>query len=215
MVLLGPPGSGKGTQGRLLSQRYKIPLISTGEILREAIKLKLELGSEAEKFLDKGKLVPDDVMLGIVRERISRNDAKGGFILDGFPRTEPQALEFEKLLGEMGTRLDAVVNVDVPEAVIVKRLVSRVVCSKCAANYNLATNPTRVPGRCDACGGKLEKRADDAEETVRTRIAVYHSSTEPLLAFYRERSLLHSISGDGEVSSVFGRVVKSLNSSAG
>lgn len=195
LVLFGPPGSGKGTQAARLSQRFKIPVISTGEIFREAVAQGNELGKKAKSILEKGQLVPDDITFGIVSARLSQEDCAKGFILDGFPRTTPQAEALEGWLLANNRRLDRAVALEVMEEELVARLSSRWMC-KCGRLYNSRSLPATHVGLCDACGGRLFQREDDRPDTIRQRLAVYHKQTRPLLSFYKERNILLSIAGD-------------------
>jgi adenylate kinase len=203
MVLLGPPGSGKGTQARLLEDRLGIPQISTGDIFRRAIALNTPLGIEAEKYVSRGSLVPDDLTIGLVRERLREKDAARGFILDGFPRTIPQARGVEEMAKELGWELDAVVYINVPERILLGRLVERQTCPSCGMMYHLANRPPLDEGTCDECGSSLEIREDDNEETFKKRLAVYFSQTSPLVDYYKHKSRLVDIDGSGGVEEVF------------
>ncbi|MGE4352721.1 MAG: adenylate kinase [Oscillospiraceae bacterium] len=186
LILLGAPGAGKGTQAEILSRDLAIPTISTGNILRAAIKNGTPVGITAKKFIDNGKLVPDDVIIGIIRERLAEDDCKNGFILDGVPRTIPQAQALE----EAGIDIDYAIYLDVSEEVIIARMSGRRTCKDCGATYQVATRPPKKEGICDICGGKLIIRNDDAPETVRARLKVFHEETEPLKDFYAKRSKL-------------------------
>jgi len=195
LVLLGAPGCGKGTHSAWMIAEYGIPQISTGDILREAVARGSELGTLAKRYMDSGALVPDDVILGLMRERIAAPDAAKGFILDGFPRTIPQAEGLGKLLSQQGTRLDRVVKIDVPREELVSRLTSRRVCPDCKAVYNVNFRPPRQEGVCDACGGRIVQRADDTEETVLSRLGVYEQQTAPLVSYYQAQKLLAVVDG--------------------
>jgi adenylate kinase len=209
IVLLGPPGAGKGTQGELLAERCELPRYATGDILRGAVREGTPLGREAERFMDAGELVPDELVIDLVRDVLGRPQAADGFILDGFPRTVAQAEGLQTTLDERGARLDAVIYLDVPEDELVRRLAGRRVCSACGTVYNVHFEPPRETGVCDACGGHLETRDDDREETVRNRLRVYHEQTEPLLDWYaRSRAPLRRIQGVGDVDEVFGKLLK-------
>jgi len=194
--LLGPPGAGKGTQSVVLSKEYGLPHISTGDILRESIKAGLPLGLEAKSYMDKGDLVPDEVVTGIVAERLSKPDAKKGFILDGFPRTLNQAKELDKSLKDMSSVLDLVLYFETSEKVAIERLTGRRVCKSCGFNYHIKNIPPKVEGVCDKCGKGLFQRPDDKEETVRNRLKVYEAQTSPLIDYYSGRSMLRKVSGD-------------------
>ena len=206
MVIFGPPGSGKGTQAKLVSELYGIPHISTGDILREEVERGSELGRMAEGYISRGLLVPDEVVIGIVRQRLMREDCRPGFILDGFPRTLRQAEELDRILGELGWRLDVVVNLVVSEEEVLRRITLRRMCSVCGAIYHLESNPPKRPGVCDRCGGRLYQRDDDTEETVRKRLQVYRAQTEPILRYYRERGLVRDVDGNPPIEEVFEEV---------
>lgn len=211
MVILGPPGVGKGTQGRRLAQEKQWALVSTGEMLREAVAKGTPLGLEARRHMEAGELVPDEVMIGLVRERTARADAREGIILDGFPRTVPQADALEEMFSERGQRVDVGVSLSAPEAEIVRRLSARRECPVCQRAYNLVTAPPRDGRHCDDHPGtELRQRADDAEETVRRRLAVYREQTEPLIEYYRGRGRLVDIEGGGEVEQVHEAIVAAL-----
>lgn len=195
LILLGPPGAGKGTQAERISDLYGIPHISTGDIFRDNLSRGTELGLEAKGYMDRGELVPDEVVIGIVRDRLDAPDCAKGFILDGFPRTVAQADALKEMLGELGRPLDHVLNIDVPDAVVVERLTARRTCRSCGVNYNLIFNAPAEEGKCDACGGELYQRDDDGEETVRTRLEEYHGKTKPLIDYYRREGLLRDIEG--------------------
>jgi len=184
LLLMGPPGSGKGTQAAKLSAFFGIPHVSTGDIFRDELARETPLGLKAKAYMEAGELVPDDVVTGMVKERLAKEDCRNGYILDGFPRTIPQAEELEAILRERNGSIDHVVHLDVSEDVIVKRLTGRLKCSACKRDYNAYFNPPRKEGTCDACGAALESRADDNEETIRNRLAVYEAETKPLLSFY-------------------------------
>ena len=210
MILFGPPGAGKGTQAKKLQAALGIPQISTGDILREARRQGTELGRRAAEYMDQGELVPDEVILGLVRERLSQPDCRDGFVLDGFPRTILQAEGLEGILEETGRPLDRVVSLAVPDEVIVERLSARRVCGRCGQEYNLKTRPPRRDEVCDRCGGELVQRPDDRPETIRERLRVYREKTEPLRSFYRERGLWAEVDGVGGVEEVFVRVRRAL-----
>lgn len=199
LILLGPPGAGKGTQSQCLKQKFGIPQISTGDMLREARKNKTLLGQKAEKYMNAGELVPDEVVIGIVDERLQAPDCAQGFILDGFPRTAAQADALGALLQQRGGHIDAVLNFDVPEVELVQRLSGRRVCQACGATYHAHFSPTITAGVCDKCGGVVVQRQDDSEDTVRQRLRVYQEQTKPLIGYYRQKNLLKTISGLGTV----------------
>lgn len=209
-MLLGPPGAGKGTQATLLSKHFGIPHVSTGDILRAEVSRGSALGSEAKRFMDKGELVPDGVMLGIVRQRLAQPDSTGGVLLDGFPRSLPQAAGLEEIFAEREQPL-RVVSLDVPAAEVVRRLSGRRTCRTCGAMYHLAFEPPAKAGVCDRDGGPLYQRDDDREEIIHARLEVYRKETEPLLDFYRRRSLLREVDGTGTSAEVFRRVIQSID----
>ncbi len=202
LVFLGPPGAGKGTQARRLADRYGIPQVATGDILREAIASGSELGQRARAYVERGELVPDEVMLAVVEERLRRADAQRGFILDGFPRTVAQAEGLDRLLRRLGWRLDAVVLFEVPEEALVRRLAGRWTCPACGRVFHDVYNPPRTPGVCDADSTRLVQREDDRPETVRRRLAVYAEQTAPLVEYYRARGLLHRVDGSRDPEAV-------------
>jgi adenylate kinase len=210
IILLGAPGVGKGTQAKKIMNRYPIPQISTGDILRAAVRNATALGQEAKRYMDRGELVPDKVIMGMIRERLRENDCKKGFILDGFPRTIQQAEGLDALLAELGLHLDAVIDIDVDYEKIVARLTNRRSCARCGADYNLLSNPPNEDGTCRKCGGAIIQRDDDNEATIRNRLAVYESQTRPLKSFYKAKGLLRSIDGDRAVDGVFAAVVAAL-----
>jgi adenylate kinase len=207
LVLLGPPGAGKGTQSAAISARYNVPHISTGDILREAIKQGTELGKYAETFMSKGELVPDETIIGIVAERLKQPDAAKGFLFDGFPRTVAQAESLDKVLAESGNALDAVISLEVDEEEVVKRLSSRKVCADCGA---ISAAPADNNDKCKACGGKLYTRTDDQPDAIRTRLQVYRAQTEPLIAYYTNKGIIHPIQAEGTIEQVSDRISESL-----
>ncbi len=210
LILLGAPGVGKGTQGALISKEYNIPQISTGDILRNEVKNKTELGKKAKVYMDKGELVPDDVIIGMMENRIKQDDCKNGFILDGFPRTVAQAEAFDEMLKKNGLELDKVLLIDVPEEEIIERLTGRRVCPSCGAVYHIKNNPPKKEGICDQCGSELVQRDDDKEEVVRNRLEVYKKNTMPLINYYTKTSKLVKIDGTGEINEIFERIKKVL-----
>jgi adenylate kinase len=211
--MFGPPGAGKGTQAKFLSDKLGIPQISTGDILREAVKKGTPLGVQAQSFMNKGALVPDEVVIGLIEERIKDKDCAGGFVLDGFPRTIAQAEALDKLLEKRGTPLTRVINLKVGDREIIKRSISRRVCKSCNTIYNLLVEPPKVPDRCDKCGGELYQRDDDKEEVVKNRLRVYADQTKPLLKFYSKKRLLKEVDGGKSVHDVQEAVLAILQSS--
>lgn len=211
IVLLGAPGSGKGTQARLLAERYKIRQISTGDVLREAVASNSSLGRQAKIAMDAGQLVGDDVVLGILQERILRPDARSGFILDGFPRSLPQAEALDLLLGSVGRPLNAAVLLAVDVDALLQRLAGRRTCLSCGQEYNVFYSPPHIDGRCDACGGRLRHRADDNEETIGNRLRVYEAQTLPVINYYKEQGLLRTVQGVGEIPHIFKAMCKVLD----
>jgi len=210
IILLGPPGAGKGTQAKDLVNKYGIPQISTGDILRKNLAEKTPLGLEAKKFMDAGGLVPDSVVIGIVKERLKEADCKKGYILDGFPRTVPQAEELDKALAEMGTPLDKVLSIEVPDVELVKRLSGRRTCKSCQEGYHVMFKAPKVADKCDKCGGELYQRDDDKEEAIKNRLVVYQSSTAPLIAYYTGKGLLRAVDGVGSMGDILKRMVTAL-----
>ena len=206
MILLGAPGAGKGTQAERLCKVLEIPTISTGNILRAAVKNGTPTGLKAKAFMDAGKLVPDEVIIGIITERLAEDDCKNGYILDGVPRTIAQAEAMEKA----GINFDAVVSIEVADEVIMERMSGRRVCESCGASYHLVAVPPKMAGVCDSCGGKLVQRKDDAPETVKDRLAVYHKETEPLKDFYAQRGLLKSVENQPSVEATTAAILKAL-----
>ena len=206
LILLGAPGAGKGTQGEIIRERLDIPTISTGVILREAIKAGTPLGQQAKAIIDQGGLVPDEVVNGIVRERLGQEDCKNGFILDGFPRTLPQA----QALDQMGVQIDKVLYIQVPDALIEERLCNRRVCEGCGATYHLLNQPSSAGDLCEKCGGKLIIRKDDKPETIRERLATYHQMTEPLADYYRSQGKLSEIDGSTTIEAATEATLRAL-----
>jgi len=203
LILLGPPGAGKGTQAERINARYSIPHISTGDIFRENLKKGTELGMKAKEYMDRGELVPDGLVIDIVADRLKKTDCRGGFILDGFPRTVAQADALKDILAGMAMPLDHVLNIQVPRDVVVKRLTARRTCRSCGRIYHLIYNPPEKEGVCDDCGGELYRRDDDSEETVLARMDEYEEKTQPLIDYYRGEGLLRDIDGSVEPSEVF------------
>lgn len=206
LILLGAPGAGKGTQAELIAAKLGIPTISTGNILREAIKNGTEIGLKAKSFMDQGKLVPDDVIIGIVRERVSQPDCEKGYILDGMPRTIPQAQALE----DAGIHFDSVVSIEIEDAVIEQRMTGRRVCGSCGASYHVTANPPKVEGVCDHCGKELSIRKDDAPETVRNRLKVFHQETEPLKGFYEKLGKLKLVEGNQPIADITNAILKAI-----
>ncbi len=209
LVLLGPPGAGKGTQAQVLVKNLGLPHISTGDMLREAVRNGAPLGLKAKEYMDTGKLVPDEVVIGLVAERLRQPDARKGFILDGFPRTPEQAESLDRTLVQLGMPLDHVLYFKTSLPVIIRRLSGRRVCGQCNKNYHVKNFPPKQEGVCDACGGKLVQRPDDREETIEERLRVYEAQTAPLIDYYRRKGSLAEVSGDLEVEPLFA-VLKSL-----
>ena len=203
LLIMGRPGAGKGTQAANIKEYYKIPHISTGDMFRAAMKNETKLGLEAKKYMEKGLLVPDEVTIGIVEERLLEDDCKNGFLLDGFPRTIAQAEALDAFLAKNGVKLDAVLDVNVPAEILVRRMVGRRVCKTCGATFHVEFNAPKVEGICDNCGAKLIQRPDDTEETAVNRLAVYDQNTAPLLDFYAKKNLLKTVNGDQPLDKVF------------
>ena len=206
IIFLGAPGAGKGTQAEIISEKFGIPTISTGNIIREALKNGTEMGLKAKAYTEAGQLVPDEVVIGIIKERLVKDDCANGFILDGFPRTIPQA----EALGAMGIDIDKIVSIEVPDENILERMTGRRVCGKCGASYHLSFKKPAVDGVCDSCGDALVQRKDDAPETVADRLKVYHDQTEPLKDYYAGLGKLEIVEGIGSVSEITERVLKAL-----
>ena len=214
IVLMGPPGAGKGTQAKLISNMYSIPHISTGDIFRKHISQYTPLGIKAKEIIDKGQLVPDDVTIHMVKERIGLEDCKVGFLLDGFPRTVAQAIALETYLQDNNDKLNAVISVEVPRADILKRMTGRRVCLNCGATYHISFNPTKVEGKCDVCGNEVIHRMDDQEETVKRRLRIYDEQTLPLIQYYKGKNLLHTIDGTLDIKEVSKNICDNLGSEA-
>ena len=210
LILLGPPGAGKGTQAELIIERYNIPHISTGDIFRAAIKEGTPLGVKAKGYLDSGQLVPDEIVIGIVQERLKRNDCKNGFLLDGFPRTIPQANVLEVFLKELNREITAVINIDVDFEVLLARITGRRLCRNCGAVYHIQNKREKTEGVCDHCGGEIYQRDDDLPETVKKRLQVYQNQTEPLISYYSEKKLLKSFDGQEPIRVIFEKICDSL-----
>lgn len=210
LIFLGAPGAGKGTQAEIVSEKYNIPAVSTGNIIRESLKKGTEMGLKAKAFIDAGKLVPDEVVINIIRERLAEDDCKNGFILDGFPRTIPQA----EALDQMGIRIDKVINIYVPDEKIVKRMSGRRVCSACGNSYHLDYKKPKQADICDSCGNDLIQRKDDAPETVAERLQVYHAQTKPLEQYYEKQGKLFVVQGQEEVEDTAALTLKVLEDKA-
>lgn len=206
LILLGAPGAGKGTQADILSRKCNIPTISTGNILRAAMKEGTPIGLKAKEYVDNGKLVPDDVIIGIVRERLAKDDCKSGWILDGMPRTIPQAQALE----DCGIEVDTALSIEISDEAIIERMAGRRTCKDCGATFHVVSNPPRVEGKCDNCGGELTIRKDDAPETVKQRLAVYHKETEPLKDFYAKRGKLRAVNNQPTLEQTTAEVLKVL-----
>lgn len=203
IILMGPPGAGKGTQAERLIEHFKIPHISTGDMFRAAIKEQTPLGLKAKEYMDSGALVPDEVTIGIVADRLAQADCSSGFLLDGFPRTAAQADALAKILSDLNMGLDGVINIELDDSILLERLTGRRVCRQCAATFHQVFNPPKDQGVCDKCGGELYQRSDDTLETAQNRLKVYNDQTEPLIAYYSEQGLLKRIQGDREIEQVF------------
>ncbi|NIQ00187.1 MAG: adenylate kinase [Nitrospinaceae bacterium] len=206
LILLGPPGAGKGTQAKLLKEKFDIPQISTGDILRKAVQDQTELGKKAKTYMDAGQLVPDDVVVGLIKERIKAPDCEEGFILDGFPRTIVQAEKLSETLETMNLELDAVIDFEIDALEVIDRLTGRSTCSECGAMFHEKTRPPKLPGLCDFCGGRLYQRPDDNERTITKRLEVYERETAPLKEFYRKQGILKTLKANGSVEEIFSRV---------
>ena len=212
LVLMGLPGAGKGTQAEKIVEKYGIPHISTGDMFRAAIKESTELGLQAKSFMDQGNLVPDEVTIGIVRERLSKEDCAEGFLLDGFPRTVAQAEELENILSDLNKKIDYVINIDVDQEFLMERLTGRRICKSCGSTYHLVFNPPAKDDVCDRCGGELYQRADDNAETVQNRLEVNQKQTKPLLDFYEGKGYLRNINGQQDIRRVFDDIDQLLRS---
>ena len=210
LIFLGPPGIGKGTQAKLLAERHSLAHLSTGDMFRSVISRNTDLGTFAKSFMDKGKLVPDDVVLGMVNDRLREDDTAGGYIFDGFPRTVPQAEGLKKLLKELGQSLDHVLALEGDDTVLVERLSSRRTCLDCGKIINLIFSPSKVSGQCDDCGGELFQRNDDKPKVIQKRLDVYEEQTEPLVNYYESKALLRRVDGVGSVHEVAERIDKYL-----
>ncbi len=203
IIMLGAPGAGKGTQAKMIAEKYMIPHVSTGDIFRANIKNGTELGKEAKSYMDKGELVPDELTVRILLDRVSQEDCKNGYVLDGFPRTIPQAEVLDKELSKNGEAIDFAINVDVPDENIVRRMSGRRACVNCGATYHIVHVPPKKEGICDKCGNELILRDDDKEETVKNRLSVYHDQTQPLIDFYTSKGVLKEVDGTVDMMDVF------------
>jgi adenylate kinase len=210
LVLLGPPGAGKGTQASAIVSKYSIPHISTGDIFRANIKNGTELGKQVEAYMNKGLLVPDELVVSIVKDRLTKEDCKNGFLLDGFPRTVNQAEALDKELKDMNIKLDKVINIEVGKEILIERAIGRRICKNCGATYHVKFNPPKAENICDKCGGELYQRDDDKVETVEKRIKVYHEQTQPLIDYYKDKGLLLNLDGTKSIEEVFNEIVASL-----
>lgn len=210
IVLLGPPGVGKGTQGKLLQGQYNIPQISTGDFLREAVKNKTPLGTKANSFMTRGKLVPDDIMIGIIVDRLKESDCNNGFILDGFPRTIEQAKALDEILKNEGKEIKSVIYLQADEGEIVKRLSGRRICTACGEAFHVIFNPSLNAGFCDKCNGRLYQRDDDNEDVIQSRLKIYNDQTSPLIEFYEKKSLLWAVDSLGSIEEIYEKIVHAV-----
>ncbi len=210
IIMLGAPGAGKGTQAKMIAAKYGIPHISTGDIFRANIKNGTELGAKAKEYMDKGLLVPDELVVDLVIDRFQEPDCANGYVLDGFPRTIPQAEALDKALTAIGESVDYAINVEVPDENIVRRMGGRRACVGCGATYHIVYSPTKVEGKCDTCGGDLIIRDDDKPETVQNRLAVYHEQTQPLIDYYTKKGIIAEVDGTQDMNDVFAAIVKIL-----
>ena len=210
IIMLGAPGAGKGTQAKKIAEKYGIPHISTGDIFRANIKNQTELGMKAKSYMDQGMLVPDELTLELIMDRFTNDDCKNGYVLDGFPRTIPQAEALTKALADKNDAVDYAINVDVPDEAIVTRMSGRRACLACGGTYHIKFNPTKVEGLCDACGGELVLRADDKPETVQKRLDVYHEQTQPLIDYYQTQNILKEVDGTLPLEDVFQAIIAIL-----
>ncbi len=212
LILLGGPGAGKGTQAKKLIDKYQIPQISTGDILRAAVKEGTEMGKKAKEYMDAGKLVPDEVVIGIIKDRLAQPDCRKGFILDGFPRTVPQAEALDRVLADLGSKIDHVISIEVDEEELVTRLTGRRTCKNpdCGQMYHIKFSPPQKEGVCDKCGSELYQRDDDNEATVRSRLATYNQATKPLIDYYQAKGLLRPIKGVGSIDDIFKQICSIL-----
>lgn len=211
LVFLGPPGAGKGTQAGMVSEKIGVPKISTGDILRDAVRQKTALGLKAQAYMERGDLVPDDLMLALVRERLSGGDCRDGYVLDGYPRTLAQAVALDEILAAQAKKINAVVLIEVDDDEVVRRLSRRRVCPQCKALYNLDAGPPKVEGICDGCGAGLVTRTDDSESTIRTRLKVYRNETLPLVEYYENKGILKRVASKGGIQKVFSGITAMLS----
>lgn len=210
IIMLGAPGAGKGTQAKMIAEKYTVPHVSTGDIFRANIKEGTELGRKAKEYMDKGELVPDELTVSILLDRVSKDDCKNGYVLDGFPRTIPQAEVLDRELEKLGEAIDFAINVEVPDENIVKRMSGRRACTKCGATYHIEHIPPKKEGICDVCGSELILRDDDKPETVQNRLSVYHTQTQPLIDFYGNKGVLKEVDGTKDMKEVFADIVSIL-----
>ena len=210
IIMLGAPGAGKGTQAKKIAEKYQIPHISTGDIFRANIKNGTELGKKAKTYMDQGLLVPDELVVDLVVDRVAQDDCENGYVLDGFPRTIPQAESLDAALAKMGQKVDYAIDVDVPDENIVNRMSGRRACLSCGATYHIVYKPSKVEGICDVCGDKLVLRDDDKPETVKKRLSVYHDQTQPLIDYYKEAGVLANVDGTQDMEKVFSDIVAVL-----
>ena len=211
IIMLGAPGAGKGTQAQMIAEKYNVPHISTGDIFRANIKNGTELGKKAKEYMDKGQLVPDELTVQLLLDRVANKDCENGYVLDGFPRTIPQADVLDAELTKLGDKVDFAINVDVPDENIVRRMSGRRACLKCGATYHIEHIPPKQEGICDKCGSELVQRDDDKPETVQNRLSVYHEQTQPLIDYYNKKNILKSVDGTKDMQEVFSDIVNILN----
>ena len=211
IIMLGAPGAGKGTQAQMIAEKYNIPHISTGDIFRANIKNGTELGKKAKEFIDKGQLVPDELTVELLLDRVANDDCKNGYVLDGFPRTIPQADVLDSELTKLGDKVDYAINVDVPDENIVRRMSGRRACLKCGATYHIEHIPPKTEGICDKCGSELVQREDDKPETVQNRLSVYHEQTQPLIEYYDKKNILKTVNGTKDMQEVFSDIIGIVN----
>lgn len=210
LLIMGPPGAGKGTQAALIKDTYNIVHISTGDMFRKAMKNETPLGKLAKEYIDKGELVPDSVTISLVRERLQEEDCEKGFLLDGFPRTIAQAIALDDMLSELNIKIDKVINVEVPDEDLIERITGRRICLNCGAGYHVKNQPPKVEGICDNCHGLLYQRDDDSEETIKNRLVVYNRQTKPLLEYYKNAGILATIEGKGTIEEIFDKIKSTL-----